>query len=559
MKSLAPILAALACLPPASAQAPPPAPAQPPAQAPSQAVAPASTPGRISLSIRDADLKDLLRAATEGTNFNLIFDPGIETRVSGLDLKAVSLQDLLDQVLPTLNLTYTRIGRTLHIMKSDSGLRYYHMDLLSLRREGTKDFQVDASGQLIQAGGMGGGSGASGASGSSGSSEGSSGGTNTSAYTSSLKSASAYDPWQELQTGLTTLVFGEPMASASEAAAGTIAAPAPISFSKEGKTLVIQPASGLVIVGADPTTQRRVEQYLDEFRRRASRQVLLEAKIVEVTLGADSQVGVDWSSVLAKGAASGGTGTDVSTTFTTGTTLNTNVNASQGLFQFVVQNARLSATLSALATDGKLNVLSSPRISTLNNEKAILRVVREEAYFLQNTQIVPSGVGTAPIVTTTITPLIVPVGIVLDIQPQIGDDGEITLSVNPSVSEVVGVNSLTLPQASATLPVVDRRDLDTVVRLRSGQTLVLAGIIKTRENNTDRGVPWLRKIPLLGNLFTKKEKSKTHTELAIFITPTLIENPDQMTSIRSGMEQRLKDSGADLDPKPVEKIPNHGM
>lgn len=555
MKPIAPLLAALACLPPASAQVPAPTQTQAPAPAPVQA----ATPGRITLSIRDADLKDLLRAATEGTNINLIFDPGIETRVSGLDLKAVSLQDLLDQVLPTLNLTYTRTGRTLHIMKSDSGLRYYHMDLLSLRREGTKDFQVDASGQLIQAGGMSGGSSSSAGSGSSGSSGGS-GGTNSSAYTSSLKSASAYDPWQEIRTGLTTLVFGAPAAPATAAsAAGAVAAPTPESYAKDGKTLVIQPASGLVIVGADPTTQRRVEQYLDEFRRRASRQVLLEAKIVEVTLGADSQVGVDWSSILAKGAASGGTGTDVSTTFTTGTTLNTNVAASQGLFQFVVQNARLSATLSALATDGKLNVLSSPRISTLNNEKAILRVVREEAYFLQNTQIVPSGLGTPPIVTTTITPLIVPVGIILDIQPQIGDDGEITLSVNPSVSEVVGVNSLTLPQASATLPVVDRRDLDTVVKLRSGQTLVLAGIIKTRENNTDRGVPWLRRIPLLGNLFTKKEKSKTHTELAIFITPTLIENPDQMTQIRSGMEQRLKDSGADLDPKPVEKIPNHGM
>lgn len=541
MRNLAPFLAILACLPPARAQTP------------------SSAPGKITLSIREADLKDLLRAATEGTDLNLIFDPGIDTRVTGLDLKAVTLQELLDQVLPTVNLAYVRNGRTLHIMKSDDGMRYYHMDLLSLRREGTKDFQVDASGQLIQAGGMGGASGSSGSSGSSGGSS-ASGGTNSSAYTSSLKSANAYDPWLELQAGLTTLVFGEPVAASGAApSSGAITAPGPISFSKGGKTLIIQPDTGLIIVGADPTTQRRVDQYLSEFRRRASRQVLLEARIVEVTLGADSQVGVDWSAVLARGAASGGTGTNVSTTFTPGSTLNTNVTPDQGLFQFVVQNARLTATLSALATDGKLKVLSSPRISTLNNEKAILRVVREEAYFLQNTQIVPSGVGTSPIVTTTITPLIVPVGIILDIQPQIGDDGAITLSVNPSVSEVVGVNSLTLAQASATLPVVDRRDLDTVVKLHSGQTLVLAGIIKTRENDTDRGIPWLRRIPLLGNLFSKKEKSKTHTELAIFITPTLIEDSDAMTRVQTDLEQRLKDSGADLDPKPVKELPNNGM
>jgi MSHA biogenesis protein MshL len=539
MRNLAPILAFLVCLPPVLGQAP------------------EAAPGKITLSIRDADLKDLLRAATEGTNLNLIFDPGIDTRVAGLDLKSVTLQELLDQVLPTVNLAYVRNGRTLHIIKSDDGMRYYHMDMLSLRREGTKDFQVDASGQLIQAGGA---AGSSGSSGTSGGSSSGSGGTNSSAYTSSLKSANAYDPWQELQSGLTMLVFGEPVSAAGPAtASGTITAPGPVSFSKGGKTLIIQPDSGLIIVGADPTTQRRVDQYLSEFRRRAGRQVLLEARIVEVTLGADSQVGVDWSAILAKGAASGGTGTDVSTTFTPGSTLNTNVTADQGLFQFVVQNARLSATLSALATDGKLKVLSSPRISTLNNEKAILRVVREEAYFLQNTQIVPSGLGTPPITTTTITPLIVPVGIILDIQPQIGDDGAITLSVNPSVSEVVGVNSLTLAQASATLPVVDRRDLDTVVKLHSGQTLVLAGIIKTRENDTDRGIPWLRRIPLLGNLFSKKEKSKTHTELAIFITPTLIEDSDAMTRVQTDLEQRLRDSGADLDPKPVKELPNHGM
>lgn len=549
MRTPAPFLAALACALPAWSQAP--APAAPPA------AGRAAAPGHISLSIREADLKDLLRAATEGTDFNLIFDPDIDTRVSGLDLKAVSLQELLDQVLPTLNLTYTRSGRTLHIMKSDAGLRYYHMDLLSLRREGSKDFQVDASGQLIQATGAAGGTSSS--SGGSGMGSASSG-TNSSAYTSSLKSANAYDPWQELETGLSILIFGEPLAPGAAATSpGAVAPPGAVSVAKGGKTLVIQPDTGLVMVGADPTTQRRVEQFLDEFRRRASRQVLLEARIVEVTLGADSQVGVDWSAVLSKGAASGGTGTDISSGFTTGNTLNTNVTSDQGLFQFVLQNARLSATLSALATDGKLKVLSSPRISTLNNEKAILRVVREEAYFLQNTQIVPGGAGTNPIVTTTITPLIVPVGIILDIQPQIGDDGTITLSVNPSVSEVVGVNSLTLAQASATLPVVDRRDLDTVVKLHSGQTLVLAGIIKTRENDTDRGVPWLRKLPIIGNLFTKKEKSKTHTELAIFLTPTLVEDPDQITRTRVDLEQRLKDSGADLDPKPVTEIPTHGM
>jgi type II secretory pathway component GspD/PulD (secretin) len=263
---------------------------------------------------------------------------------------------------------------------------------------------------------------------------------------------------------------------------------------------------------------------------------------------------VDWSAVLTPGAASGGSGTDVSSSFTTGTTLNPNLSATDGLFKFVVTNMRVTATLSALAREGKLQVLSSPRISTMNNQKAILRVVREEAYFLQSSQATPTGSGTGVLVTTTITPLVVPVGIVLDIQPQVADDGMITLAVNPSVSEVVSTRTFSTTGqgggASATLPVVDRRDLDTVVRMRNGETLVMAGIIKNKEGMEDRGVPFLRKIPILGRLFSKKEKTNSHTELAIFITPTLVEESPDVKAQQEHSEQRLEKSGANLDPEP---------
>jgi len=326
-------------------------------------------------------------------------------------------------------------------------------------------------------------------------------------------------------------------------------------FAKAGKHLVIHPDSGLILVSADAATHRRVETYLKELQRRSNRQVQLEARIVEVALGNDSQIGLDWAGLLKKGAAGGGEGTDIAAGLTSGATLNPNVQSSDGLFKLVVQNARVSATLSALAREGRLQVLSAPRISTLNNQKAILRVVREEAYFLQNSQVAPTGLGGA-IATIQITPVVVPVGIVLDIQPQVGEDGTITLAVNPSVSEIVTVRNFAVSGsggssgASATLPVVDRRDLDTVVRIRSGETLVLAGIIRAKSSEDDRGVPWLRKLPLVGHLFTKREKSKSHTELAIFITPTLVEEPDQVRDLRGRTEERLNQAGVDLKPEP---------
>jgi len=515
------------------------------------------SPKRITLSVRDADLKDLLRAAAEDTDVNLTFDADIETRIKGLDLKGVSLQEILDQILPNLGLGFVRTGRTIHIQKSEGGLRFFQVDHLAMRRMGSKEFMVNASGQLIQSTSGGGGGG--GQSGGSGGSGGGQGAGSSSAYTSTLNTGNGFDPWEEIRSGLTTLVFGETLGTepSADGAGGAVKGPTSLSFSRNGKTLMIHPDSGLVVVGADPGTHKRVDSYLSELRRRNRRQVLLEARIVEVTLGNDSQIGVDWNGLLSAGAASGGTGTDIRGTFTTGGTNNANVDAStEGLAKLIVQNARITTALSALAREGRLQVLSAPRISTLNNQKAILRVVREEAFFLQNSQTTGTGGVGGFSTTVNITPMIVPVGIVLDILPQIADDNTVTLAVNPSISEIVTVRSLVVQGvggsggASATLPVVDRRDLDAVVRLRSGETLVLAGIIRSKEGVDDRGVPWLRKIPLLGNLFTKKEKTKTHTELAIFITPTLIEDSEQIAVQRDSSEKRLEKAGANMKPEP---------
>jgi len=520
----------------------------------SQSTQSPESPRRISLSVRDADLKDLLRAAAEDTDFNITFDADIETRIKGLDLKGVTLQEILDQILPNLGMGYVKTGRTLHIQKSEGGLRFYQVDHLAMRRLGSKAFMVNASGQLIQSTGGSGGSSEGGTGGDSGGGQGTG---SSSAYTSSLSTGNGFDPWDEMRSGLTTLVFGEPINSDSASTAGgQVSGPTSLSFARNGKTLMIHPDSGLVVLGADPGTHKRVDAYLQELRRRNRRQVLLEARIVEVTLGNDSQIGVDWNGLLSPGAASGGTGTDIRGTFATGATSNTNLDAAtEGLAKLVVQNARITATLSALAREGRLQVLSSPRISTLNNQKAILRVVREEAFFLQNSQTTASGSG--PVSTTVnITPMIVPVGIVLDILPQVADDNTVTLAVNPSISEIVAVRSLVVQAAgnsggaSATLPVVDRRDLDAVVRLKSGETLVLAGIIRSKEGVDDRGVPWIRKIPFLGNFFTKKEKTKTHTELAIFITPTLIDDSEQIAVQRDSSEKRLEKAGANLKPEP---------
>ncbi len=529
------------------------------------AQAPQSPPiPRFSFSVGEADLRDILRVAVKDANVNLTFEPGLDTKVRGLELRDASLDEILQQVLPGYGLAATRTERTVHIHRADGGVRFHSVDFLSLRRQGSKSFSVNASGQVMQGGGgggggaMGGGSGTGGGTGGGGG-QGQGGGGNSAAFASSLQSGSGSDPWTDLRTGLSLLVFGEVLQAKEGSAAQVggaggmqgVAGPSSIGYSKEGRTLLIQPDAGLVVVGAEAQVQRRVEGYLAEMKKRYRRQVLLEARIVEVTLGKDTQLGTDWNAVLKAGAGNGATGSDVTSSLTTGSPSSSQLSSGEGLFKLVTAATRVNATISALARDGRLQVLSHPRLSTLNNQKAILRVVREEAYFLQSSQISPGGTS-GNIATVQVTPMVVPVGIILDIQPQIGDDGTITLAVNPSVSEVASVRTFTATGASASLPVVDRRDLDTVVRMREGETLVLAGIIKTKDVKDDRGVPWFRKLPFFGYLFSRKEESRARTELAIFITPTLIEDPDQIGRETKATEARMRE--AEAEPKGLKRI-----
>ena len=500
-------------------------------------------PPAIDLTVSEADLKDLLRAVTAGTDLNLVFEPGADTRVRGVALKGTSLQEILDLVLPGLGLTATREGHNLFIRKRSTPFRFYHLDQLAGARSGSKSYQVNASGQAAQGAASPGSNSANSAS--------------SSAYTSTIQLDTSSNPWAEVESGLMLLVFGRTVEARNPPAPAKDPAPAAgRGFVADGKTLLIQPNSGLVAVEADDATQARVQAYLDEISRRAQRQVLLEARIVEVSLGSDSQMGVDWRGLLSSN------GNPALSSFRPGVTLDPNVAANQGLAQIVAQSGRVQATLSALARDKRLTVLSAPRLTTLSNQKAILRVVTEMAYTLPSSQITPGTAAGGAIATVQVTPLIVPVGIVLDILPEIGDDGMITLSVNPSVSAVTATvpitESLSTGTLTGSLPVVSRRDLDAVVRIRSGETLVLAGLIQKQDSKDNRGVPWVRSIPIIGSLFSKEEKSQARTELAIFITPTLLDDA-KASAERQATEQRLETSGAEVRPGPGRPEPGFAV
>jgi MSHA biogenesis protein MshL len=258
-------------------------------------------------------------------------------------------------------------------------------------------------------------------------------------------------------------------------------------------------------------------------------------------------MGIDWGAVANRGnyygiLASKRTLTSPALSFTSdSSTIETQALASDnaGVFQFAVSNNIIDIMLDAISRQGNLKVLASPRISTLNNEKAVIRVVREEAFFNLQTQISQSvgGSVTAP----TINVQVVPVGIVMDIVPQISEDGDIILSVNPDISELLEIRRFEVEGALATQPVIDRRSIDTVAKMKNGQTLVIAGIINERKSEVLKGVPFLYKIPLLGNLFRRTEQQIIKTELVIFITPR-IHSGKSAKDLTEEEKQRIRDA-----------------
>jgi MSHA biogenesis protein MshL len=258
------------------------------------------------------------------------------------------------------------------------------------------------------------------------------------------------------------------------------------------------------------------------------RQVLIEAKIIEVTLNKDYQLGVNWAAVLNPSIAFTGLlppalgVPNPSTGLSLGQPINQNVNPSLGSFQYGISNSKVGVLIDALSRQGQLKVLSSPRVSTLNNQKAVIRVVREDVFFTQSS--LASLTLGGNVTTQNIINQIVPIGVVMEIIPQVGSNGDITLSVNPSISELVEVKTFATASGAAvsTQPVIDRRDLDTVAKVRSGQSLLIAGIMKERRAEELRGVPWLMNVPFVGAAFRRTEQSAQRTELVILITPTIM-------------------------------------
>ncbi len=485
--------------PPAAAATKPPH--IPPAQMEVVQVAeaePAPAPERFSLAVNDAELRDVLMLLAKNASFSLVLDPGVGGRVSA-DLKLMTLPEALDALLAPLHLAYELDGKRVHVYQPGVVTRTFHLDYLTTRRDGHSTLTISSGG-----GGQSGGGSAGGQSWSGGSSGSSGQGDNSRAATQISREVHV-DLWQAVEEGLTALVR-----------AGREGSPAQVVVNRD---------AGTILVTADAALMERVASYLRAVQEAMAREVMIEAKIVEVELNDAHRLGVDWSAVAS--AAGGFTGTltgGAAALLGRAPILAQELGGGERAFRLGATSHDLALVLDAIATQGQVRVVSSPRVAALNNQPAVIKVATEQTFFALDRQTnTEAGVQQD---NFTVDKEKYTIGVVLDLVPRIDDDGTITLAVHPSITDFAGDNVFP-PGAKgaeilANAPILKVRELDTVVHLRDRETLVIAGLIRQEDRDEVEQVPLLGDIPFLGTLFRHTRQVKRSSELVIFLTPHLV-------------------------------------
>jgi MSHA biogenesis protein MshL len=294
--------------------------------------------------------------------------------------------------------------------------------------------------------------------------------------------------------------------------------------------IMVNKESGIIGVNTTSKGHERVQSFLNRAMAGARRQVLIEATIVEVQLSAASQSGINWSQIVSTGAAKG-----LTVNLTPSSALTSTNAATIGYNNATSVLGNISAAISLLESFGSTKVLSSPKLSVINNQTAIIKVV--DSYVYVTLSYTPpqvsgtSGVIVSPAAYTSNVNTI-PIGFVMTVTPQIADTGDVTLNVHPSITRVTGTvvdpNPALLngpTPITNLIPVVQTRELESILRVQSGEIAVLGGLMQESNANTEQGIPGLNRVPVVGDLTGQRSTTRAKTELVVFMRPVVIKDP----------------------------------
>ncbi len=470
-----------------------------------------------SFFARDASIYDVLLAFSRESELNIVMDPELSGKVT-IDLKRVTLKEALDAILSPIGWNYSIEGKFIKVFRPQMETRLFTLNYIATKRSGKREVYASTGGGLQT-----------------GATPGTQTITGPSTRTgySDLISVDEIDLWTEMQKGLEAIIFGSAEEKAKEASAETNKTTWTKTDGK-GKKLIINKSTGVIMVSDYPLNLNKVASYIEIMEGSSQRQVSIQAKIVEVILSDAYKEGINWKVIESlprsmnlswgltnKAGTTGYPGgvTSSTTGTTTGTTVPTpgtfTIKPYGGVLAIGAEGVDivLSDIMQAISEQGDVKVLSSPTISTLNNQKAIIRVGNQDVFFITG------AVATQNTVTQTIQPMTIDVGIILDVTPQIAEDGTIIMNIHPSITEKTG-EKIT-PDGKTTFPLLSVRETDTTVKVKDGQTIIIAGLMQEKNEETFIGVPVLQSVPVLGGLFRYKSETKRNSELVIMITPTL--------------------------------------
>ena len=491
---------------------------------------PHSAPGepRFDVTVDRTPAREFFLSLVEGTSHSLTLSPNLSGEIT-LSLRNVTVEEVLDTVQQAYGYGYERTRTGYLILPSGLQTQVFRVDYLNLERTGSSETRV-SSGQISDQvqNGLGGAGGLNGANGLGG--VGGAGGLGGGAAINNFGNGGGSVSGSRVQTNSDSDLWTEILASVES-----------IVGNAEGQSVVASPNAGLLVVRAHPPQLAKVAAYLRSAESSLNRVVILEAKILEVTLNDGLQSGINWAQLATPNndrilVGQNGGGSVGETGFTDSRGIAQNLgpplsdfflgsmgSAFGGVFSLALEVDKFTAFIELLETQGEVRTLSNPRISTVNNQKAVIKVGQDEFFVTDVSTTVVTGTATTSNPNVTLTPFFS--GIALDVTPQISEDNDVVLHVHPAVTEVTDqTKTFTLQDQQQVLPLAlsSIRESDSIVRAKSGQIVVIGGLIQNETRDTTYGIPWLSRIPWVGRLFSHSALASRRTELVILLRPIVV-------------------------------------
>ncbi|GAA3530678.1 pilus (MSHA type) biogenesis protein MshL [Zobellella aerophila] len=450
---------------------------------------PARAERRFDIAANEVDARSFFAALGDEQDISIAVHPGVDGTIS-LYLRQVTLPEILAAISGLYGYGVQKTDNIYQVFPSGVRTRTFNVNYLMLSREGLS--QTAISGSSL--------------------SSSDNGGDNSGTR---INTSANSDFWGELEAALSRLLGEE-----------------------EGRVVVTNPQAGLISVRGTPDELGLVEDFLTRAERQLKRQVVLEARIIEVELNDGYEQGIDWSNLTAGSSASRSPEPLVTADSAliyppTTLALNPIANLLGGGVVFNITDGNFNAVVSLLQTQGEVNTLSNPRVTASNNQKAVIKVGTDEYFVTDFSVTTTTGTSTTTTPEIELTPFFS--GISLDVTPQIADDNRILLHVHPSVSQVedstktinFGSGTISLPLARSSI-----RESDTVVEARSGELVIIGGLMQETQSEQNSGVPLLSEIPILGNLFKNRKLATRKSELVIMLRPVVVNENTWQTELQ---------------------------